>query len=76
MWSDKAATMHDDRDEEMITEHKLAKKEMCVCIYPQVACREVLILLCKMDLEQLVCISQESLQTHTDTCTHTRNDVT
>lgn len=31
-----------------------------VCVCPQVACRAVLIWLYKMDLDQSVCISQES----------------
>lgn len=30
------------------------------CVYPQVACRAVLIWLYKMGLDQSVCISQES----------------
>ncbi len=39
---------------------KKSNNNQCVCVYTQVACRVVLIWLCKMGLDQLVCISQES----------------
>lgn len=50
------------------TEQKLVEKQvknnLCMflffCVYPQVACRAVLIWLYKMGLDQSVCISQES----------------